>query len=364
MPPPGRLLSIDQEDTLSFMRIAVDAMGSDNAPETEVIGAVQASLANSTLEVILVGDEQGLRNSLSRHPKHGNITIVHASERISMEETPVKAVRTKKDASLLVALRQVKEGKADAVVSMGNTGAIQVASRVILGRMKGVARSALCQRFPTLTKQPVCVLDLGANVDCTARHLCDFAEMGNEYAKLTLGLDRPRIGLVNIGEESAKGNEISKAVHRSLSAAPHLNFIGNVEPKSIFSGVADVVVCDGFVGNVILKTAEGTALLVAALLKEQLYSTIFTKIGALLSIGAYRRLKKISDPNEYGGAPLLGVNGIVTKVHGSGSALGVKNGILAAAEEVAGGLNGHIVEGIRILREAEARLKDLNGDKE
>ncbi|MFP6581321.1 MAG: phosphate acyltransferase PlsX [Candidatus Hydrogenedentota bacterium] len=331
------------------MRIVVDAMGADNAPFPEVEGAVEASLLDD-MEIILVGDEAVLTAELAKHTKHGNIRIVHASERIEMHDTPMIAIRKKKGSSLHVGLRLLKEGKADAFLSAGNTGAVMMGSRVILGPIQGVARSAICQSLPTMDGSRVVILDLGANVDCTAEHLSQFAEMGQVFAELTLGIENPKVGLINIGEEQAKGNDIAKTVHRNLTAAEHINFIGNVEPKALFTGSVDVVVCDGFIGNIILKTTESVASLMKQIIKEELKSTWLSKLGALLSIGAYKNVKKRSDPNEQVGAHLLGVNGIVVILHGSCTAVGIKNALLGTREDFKLGLNQHIRTGIEELR--------------
>jgi len=336
------------------MRIVVDAMGSDNAPHPEVQGAVEASLIKD-IGIILVGDESTLKPELAKYPNHGKIEIKHASERVLMQDKPMIAVRKKKDSSLLVGLRLLKTADADAFLSAGNTGAVMMGARVILGPIPGVARSAICQTLPTLDGSRVVVLDLGANVDCTADQLCQFAEMGQVYAQLDLGVEYPRVGLINIGEEQAKGNEIVKIVHRNLTASEHINFIGNVEPKALFSGKADVVVCDGFTGNIILKTCESVAELMKNMIKEELMSSWVTKLGALLSVKAFKNVKKRSDPNETTGAQLLGINGIVTVVHGSCTATGIKNALLGAKEEFDLGLNQHIRTGIEELR------KDVEG---
>jgi len=336
------------------LRIVVDAMGSDAAPEPEVRGAVEASL-NGDGEIILVGDEAALESALKAYPKRGAVSVVNASERVTMDDSPMVAVRKKKDSSLLVGLRLVKEGKADGFISAGNTGAVMLASRVVLGPIPGVSRSAICQVLPTAI-DPVVILDLGANVDCSARHLCDFAEMGQVFSQLTLGVRQPRVGLLNIGEEQVKGNEVAKAVHRELTAARNINFIGNIEPKAIFQGKADVVVCDGFAGNVILKTSEAVASFVKTLVQREIRRDILSTLGGLLSLPAFRRLKKITDPNEHPGAPLLGVNGIVIILHGSCDHRGVKNAILGARDEINLGLKDHIREGIQSLREQTSTL--------
>lgn len=323
-------------------------MGSDKAPFPEVEGALQAA-STGRMGVILVGDENRLGPLLAQYPKRENISVVHASEVIGMNDSPVHAVRQKKDSSLLVALRLAKEGKVDAVVSAGNTGAVHVAARAILGPIPGVARSAIGTLLPTLQK-PVLLLDMGANADCSARHLCEFAEMGTVYTSRALGVAHPRVGLLNIGEEQAKGNELVKAVHRNLSAAKQINFIGNVEPNGLYEGVADVVVCDGFVGNVFLKTSEAAGRLVSSLIRRELNATWTSRLGALLSLGAFRRVKKIYDPNEYSGATLLGVDGVVIIIHGACKGHGVANAIRGAYRVVDSRVTEHIRSGIEALR--------------
>lgn len=340
------------------MRIAIDAMGSDAAPDPEIEGALSANISND-VELILVGDEPRLKAALGNRAKSRRISIVPAAEVITMDETPMLAVRKKKDASLLVAMRLVKQGVADAFLSAGNTGAVMLAARTILRPINGVARSAICQLLPTM-KGTCLVLDLGANVDCSARHLCDFAEMGVVYSREVLGKSNPRVGLLNIGEEQAKGNDLAKTVNRNLSAAPHVNFVGNVEPKGMYAGLADVVVCDGFVGNVVLKTSEGAGALIRSLLAKELRSSWVSMLGALLSRGAYKRLKRTVDPNEYGGAPLLGVNGVVIIMHGACSGQGVAHAIELACTAVKHEINKHIEEGIAELRTTVANL-DSNG---
>jgi len=342
------------------MRIVVDAMGADRAPYVEVHGAVVASMS-SGVEVILVGDERELKPTLAAYRKPHRVSVVHASEVITMEDSPIKAVRRKKDSSLMVALRMLKDGEADGLVSAGNTGAVMLGARTHLKSIQGVERPAICQELPT-RKTPVLLLDLGANVDCTASHLCQFAEMGMVYSQYALGKSNPRVGLLNIGEEQVKGNEIAKAVHRSLRAVDHFNFIGNVEPSGLFKGVADVVVCDGFVGNLVLKTCEAAGSLMGDLLKRQLRSSWLSQFGALLSMGAFRRLRQTVDSNAYTGAPLLGVNGTVIICHGASSAVGVANAITGACRAVEGDVNEHIRESVARLRETEARLeREKNG---
>jgi glycerol-3-phosphate acyltransferase PlsX len=293
-----------------------------------------------------------LRPTLAAYRKCQRIQVVHASQAITMEDAPIQAVRQKKDSSLLVALRMLKEGQVDGVVSAGNTGAVMVAARTCLGPIRGVSRCAIGQALPTKNK-PALLLDLGANVDCTARHLCEFAEMGMVFAKRAMKIEQPRVGLLNIGEERVKGNEVLKTAHKILAETEHLNFIGNVEPGALVRGVADVVVCDGFIGNLVLKTSEAMASLMGAQLKKHLTSSVLSRVGALFSLNAFRRMKRDFDPNEYFGAPLLGVNGTVIICHGASSARGISNAITGAVRAAEGRVNEHIREGIAHLRAVE-----------
>ena len=344
------------------MRIAVDAMGSDNAPDVEVEGAVAASLSSDT-QIILVGDEAVLNEKLSAHAKKGDIRVVHASQAITMNDTPGDAVRHKKDASLLVAMRLVKNGEADAIVSAGNTGAVHVGARTVLGPIRGVSRSTICGTFPTSAGR-VLLLDIGANVDCSARHLCEFAEMGIAYSQYALGVEKPRVGLLNIGEEVLKGGHLAKEVHRNLTAAPHVNFIGNIEPRGMFNGDADVVVCDGFNGNLMLKTSEAVARLTGNFLKAEFEASSMNKIAAMLARKSLLALKAKVDPNESPGAPLLGVNGIVIIIHGSTNETGVANAIEGARVAFENRLNQHISENIDELRNVEKDMRDQSDDDE
>lgn len=336
------------------MRIAVDAMGADNAPDVEVEGAVAASL-DSDVQILLVGDEAILKQKLAAYPKRGDIKIVHAAEAISMHESPGTAVRQKKDSSLLVGMRLVKNGEADAIVSAGNTGAVHVGARTVLGPLRGVARSAICGTFPT-TKGRVLLLDIGANVDCTARHLCEFAEMGIAYSQYALGVQTPRVGLLNIGEEDEKGGSVAKEVHVKLRVAPHVNFVGNVEPKAMFAGEADVVVCDGFHGNLLLKTAESVARLTEGLIKEEFKRSAVSKFAGFIALPYLKAFKAKVDPNASAGAPLLGVNGIVIIIHGSSNGAGVANAIKGAQVAFTNQLNKHIAENIEELRSVDRKV--------
>jgi len=334
------------------VRIAVDAMGTDAPPDVEVEGAVHASL-NSDVEIVLVGDETLLRDKLAAYPKTGYIEVRHAPEVIGSHEQPVMAVRHKKQSSLLVAMRMVKQGEAQAVISAGNTGAVMVAARTVLGPIPGVSRPAISQTLPTLEGRAV-LLDLGANVDCSARQLCQFAEMGIAYSRYALGVDNPRVALLNIGEENLKGGAIAREAYSILSKATHLNFVGNVEPRAMTEGKADVVVCDGFIGNLFLKTTEAVGFFMGKMIRETFESTSMSKLGAVLARKALYQMKKKVDPNEYPGAPLLGINGTVIILHGSCAPKAVENAINGARTAIETNLIEHIRENIRKLRAVES----------
>lgn len=316
-----------------MIRVAVDAMGGDHAPAEIVKGAV---LANQELpiEVILVGDSTKLNHLLKKYKEKGKIPVIHASEVIGMNESPAKAVKEKKDASINVAVSLVKEGRADAVVSAGNTGAIMAASLFKLGRIRGVERPAIATQFP-LPSGNVLLLDMGANVDCKPKHLQQFAVMGSLYAQHVMHVANPRVGLLNIGEEKEKGNELSRESWPLLKSLK-INFIGNVESKEIFNNKADVIVCDGFVGNLILKFAESLGASIFKLLKSELSKGLLSKIGLAFLFPALMSLRKKVTYDDYGGAPLLGLAGVVYKAHGRAKAIAIKNAIREAAEAVEG----------------------------
>lgn len=327
-------------------RIAVDAMGGDFAPREIVQGAVEAVTVIPTLDKIyLVGDEAQIRAEAAALPS--KIEIVHAAEVIGMEESPANAVRRKKDSSIVRAVELVKSGDADAVFSAGNTGAAVAATTLKLRMLEGVERPAIAAVFPA-PEGPFVLLDAGATPDCTAKMLVQFAAMGSIYASEILGIDNPRVGLMNIGEEDAKGNETTKETFNLLEKT-QLNFIGNVESRDPWDGRVDVVVCDGFVGNVVLKTSESVAKAVARWIKEEINTSVLYKLGALIMRGAFLRIRAKTDPAVYGGAPLLGVNGICAIGHGSSNAHAVYNGIRVAAESVGHQLNPKIVAEIKSL---------------
>ena len=312
--------------------IALDAMGSDRAPKPEIEGAIQAA-RRFGIHVALVGPEETLRAELSRHPFSRSlpISIVHASEVITMEDKAVQAVRAKRDSTMRVGLRLVREGKATAFITAGNTGAAMATAKMVLGGLPGVDRPALVAVIPTSTGTVSTLLDVGANVDCKPHNLEQFAVMGDIYFRSMFGTAKPRVGLLSIGEEEGKGNELTRESFDLLKQLA-INFIGNVEGRDIYSGKVDVVVADGFVGNVALKTSEGVANLVRATLKETLAATITRQVGYLLSRSAFSDFKKRLDHTEYGGAPLLGVKGACFITHGSSNVNAIKNAIRVAAE--------------------------------
>ena len=313
------------------MKIALDAMGGDGSPSVEVEGAILAAKEYNT-EIVLVGDEGLLRAELKKHGSSAglSLSICQASQRIEMHESPVAVLRRKKDSSIAVATNLVLEGKASAVVSAGHSGATMAAALFILGPIKGVERPAIATILPTLQGISI-MLDVGANVDCKPRHLFQFAVMGHAYAKKVLQRENPRIGLLSIGEEDTKGNILTKETFRHLKDSP-LNFIGNVEGRDVFSGNADVVVCDGFIGNVALKITEGVAETFGKLLAREIGKSLFGKIGYVLLKPAFTSFKKKLDYAEYGGAPLLGVNGVCIICHGRSSPRAIKNAIAMALE--------------------------------
>lgn len=325
-----------------MLTIAIDAMGGDHAPKSEVEGAIQAA-REQYARVILVGQEPVLRAEMRKHPGAAvlPIEIHHASEFITMEDSAAKAVRTKKDSSIRVACRLVRDGIAQGVVSAGNTGAVMATAKMVLGMARGVDRPALAMALPTGTGQPVVVVDVGANVDCSPEMLAQFAVMGEIYSRLIFHTSRPRVGLLSIGEEEHKGNELTRAVSPLLKGLP-INYLGNVEGRDIFTGMADVIICDGFVGNVVLKVSEGLVDVFKIMLKESLQANLTRQIGAALSAGAFAEFKKKLDYSEYGGAPLLGLKGVSIICHGRSNPNAIKNAVRVAAEFSQGGVSEKI----------------------
>jgi glycerol-3-phosphate acyltransferase PlsX len=306
------------------MRIAIDAMGGDHAPNSNVDGALLAVNEHSDIEVVLVGDQSKIEKLLP--PNVSRIKVVHTSEVIGTDEEAVKAVRTKKDSSLVQVTKMVKEKEVDACISAGNTGAYMTAGLLVTGRMKGIERPGLSIFFPTTSDKPSLILDVGANMDAKPEHLLQYAKMGRIYAEKVLGYENPSVGLLNVGTEETKGNELTKATFPLLRDAD-INFVGNVEARDVPFGIADVIVCDGFAGNVLLKSTEGVAAAIFSMLKEELIRNAATKIGTLLLKPGLKRLKAKLDYAEYGGAPLLGLNGVCIKAHGSSSSIAIKNAI-------------------------------------
>lgn len=331
------------------MRIAIDAMGGDYAPEEIVAGAVDAANGMDGLTTLfLVGQEEAIRKELAKHGKiPPKIVVRHAAETVGMEETPALAIRKKKDNSISRCMDMVKAGEADAAVSAGNTGAMVVAATLKLRTLEGIQRPAIATVIPTLGR-PLVLIDAGANTDCTPDLLVEFAVMGSVYAREILGAKDPVVGLMSIGGEDTKGNEITKEAFRLLSAAP-VKFRGNVEGHDIFRGETDVIVCDGFVGNVVLKTSESVAHAIGAWLKKEFKANPIRLLGALLLKGALKSLKQRMDPELFGGAPLLGVNGVCIISHGSSSRTAIYHAVRVACEAVGHHVNEHIVEDARKL---------------
>lgn len=313
------------------MNIAVDAMGGDNAPEVVVQGAI--GVANEPgIRVTLVGDEEVLRDLLSLYPPSDYISVYHCQDVVEMDESPLKAVRQKSDSSIRVAFDLVKRGDADAVVSAGNSGATLAAGILTLGRVKGVDRPAIAGIFPG-EKGHVILIDVGANVDCRPNYLFQFGVMANAFASSCLGMENPRIGLLSIGEEGSKGNEQVRLARKLLEQSP-LNFVGNVEGREIFSGEVEIIVCDGFVGNVALKLSEGMAKAMTSVLKMELMDTFSGKAALLFGRRSFENFRRKLDYEEYGGAPLLGINGVGIVCHGGSTARAIKNAIKLAARYI------------------------------
>lgn len=326
------------------MRIVLDAMGSDHAPGVDVEGGVRAARRFGH-DIILVGNEAQIRVELARHDTQGlPISVAHAGQVIEMHEHPGQAVRSKPDSSMVVGMKLVSEHQADAFVSMGNSGGVlaaALASAGRVGRIKGVLRPALSTVFPTLQGRAL-MLDIGANTDCKAEWLVQFAIMGSVYSRKVLGVERPRVALLANGEEETKGNAVVQEAHGLLRGLG-INFVGNAEGKDIPSGMADVIVADGFVGNVAIKTAEGIAAMLMSVLKSEIKARPAALVGGLLAKSAFKAVAKRLDYREYGGAPLLGVNGVVIIGHGRSDALAIENAVRVAV----GAVEGNLVETIR-----------------
>lgn len=311
------------------MKIAIDGMGGDNAPYEIVKGCIEAS-KQTKHEILIVGDEEKIGAELKKYDyDKERVRVIHASDVITGEDAPVKAVRTKTDSSLVKGLNLVKNGGADMLLSAGNTGAIMAGGLFILGRIPGIDRPAIASTYPILGKGFSLLVDSGANAECKPRNLLEFATMGSIYMEKVFNISKPTVGLVNIGTEEGKGTTVLKAAFGMLKKS-HLNFIGNVEAREVPAGVCDVTVCDGFVGNTILKLTEGLAWSILKLMKNKFTDGVMPKMGALLLSGKLKEMKQEFDYSSYGGAPILGVKGALIKVHGSSNANAVKNGILKA----------------------------------
>jgi phosphate acyltransferase len=333
MPPADRI------------RVALDAMGGDRGPEVNIEGAVAAARELGAT-VLLVGDQAVLERTLERHDARGlRLSVVHAPEAVEMGESPSAAVRRKRRSSIRIGMELVKRGEADAFVSAGNTGAVMATALLVLGPLPGVERPAIAVVVPTL-RDPAVLLDVGANVDCKSRHLAQFAIMGNVYARDVLGRPAPRVGLLSIGEEEGKGNELTREAFKALEETPSLQFIGNIEGRDVFSGKADVIVCDGFIGNVALKISEGLADTLFHLLREEIKRDLRGRAGSLLLVPAFRRFKRRIDAAEFGGAPLLGVRGVCCISHGRSTPKAIRNAIRVANECVTNQVIAHIREGV------------------
>jgi len=330
-----------------MVTIAVDAMGGDNAPKVEVEGAIRAARSLG-IRVVLVGREDVLKKELAQ--QNGNlglpIEIVHASEQVTMQDSAARAVRTKRDSSIRVASRLVRDGVAQGWVSAGNTGAAMATAKMVQGMVPGVDRPALASTCPTIKGTPAVMMDVGANVDCSPQMLAQFALMGEIYARIILHTQNPRVGLLSIGEEEHKGNELTRNATPLLKSLP-INFIGNVEGRDLYTGKADVVICDGFIGNVALKVSEGLIEVIKQMLRESLQATITRKIGYVLSRTAFDDFKKRVDYSEYGGALLLGVRGVCIICHGRSNANAIKNAIRVAAEFAENRINDRIENELR-----------------
>ena len=333
-------------------KIIIDAMGGDNAPEAIIDGAFDAMSARDDFDVIFVGKEDILKELTAGKGYADRFEIVHASETIEMAESPVQAIRTKKNSSMVVGLNLLKDKKGDGFFTAGSTGACIAGGTLIAKRIKGVERAALAPINPT-AKGPVLLIDCGANVDCRAEQLRQFGQMGSVYMELMTGTPSPRVGLINNGAEEEKGCALTKEAYGLLKQTEGINFVGNIEGRDIMLGAADVVVCDGFVGNIVMKFLEGMGKAMIMMLKEELMSSTRTKLGAALAKPAFKSFSKKMDYREYGGSLLLGVNGVVVKGHGSSDAKAVKNAVFQCVDFCESGVVEKITEKIALIKESQ-----------
>ena len=328
------------------VRVAVDAMGGDNAPGEIVKGAVEAVQAEKDIKVFLVGRQDAVNAELAKYTyDKEKIEVVNAEEVIEMAEPPVNAIRKKKQSSLVIGMNMIKHQEADAIVTAGSTGATLVGGQVLVGRIKGIERPPLAPLVPT-EKGVSLLIDCGANVDARPSHLVQFAQIGSIYMENIVGIKNPRVAILNIGAEEEKGNQLVKETFPLLKECPGINFIGSIEAREIPHGGADVIVCEAFAGNIVLKLYEGVAATLLSKVKEGLMSSLRSKIGALLIKPALKQTLKSFDASQYGGAPLLGLNGLVVKTHGSAKAIDVKNSILQCVTFKQQDINGKIKEHI------------------
>ena len=327
------------------MKIVIDAMGGDYGPSVVIQGAVQAAKEYS-VGIVFVGDAEKIKRELSKHKVRGlDIEVYHAEEAIEMHEPAAASVRKKRDSSIVKGINLLKEGKADAFISAGNTGAVVCAATLSLRMLSGIERPGISIIVPTL-KGVSLLIDVGANIDPKPLHLLHYGVMSDAYARYILNKENPSVGLLNVGEEEGKGTDFIKETFALLEKSG-LNFIGNVEGRDIFSGTCDIIVCDGFVGNAILKVSEGLAETISVFLYRELMRNVVTKLGVLLLKSGLKRFKKTMDYSEYGGAPLLGVDGIVIISHGRSNAKAIKNAVRVAKEEVERKVNEKIMESIQ-----------------
>ncbi len=342
-----------------FVKVAVDAMGGDNAPGEVIKGAIDALNEQPDLNIFLLGQEDVVKKELEQYAyPTDRLEIVHAPEVIEMAEPPVNAIRKKKQSSIVLGMNMVKKGEADAIVSAGSTGAVLVGGQVLVGRIRGIARPPLAPLIPT-SKGVSLLIDCGANVDARPSHLVQFAQMGSIYMEHVVGIKNPKVAIVNIGAEEEKGNQLVKETFPLLKACSDINFIGSIEARDIPNGYADVIVCEAFVGNIILKMYEGVSSVLLKTVKQGLMSSFRSKMGALLIKPALKECIKSFDASQYGGAPLLGLNGLVVKTHGSSKAIEIKNSIIQCITFKKQGINEKIREFIEKEKEREGSMDGI-----